>query len=582
MRHNAVPAGSADATPAGTAPLDTPALEAELTSLAGAETRWAATSLAHRADLLDELHRTTAAAAALWVTTAARIKGLARHSSLVGEEWMSGPYAMLTATTELAASLRALDQQRSPLEGASFGRTAGDRVTVRVLPIGLSDRLLLNGFRADVWMRPGVTEDAVRAAAGSAARDIGSPGGVGLVLGAGNITSIPPLDVLTELFEHQRVVILKLNPVMDAMLEPYRQAFAPLIDRGVLRIVTGGADVGSHLAHHPRVSHVHITGSARTHDVVVFGAGADGVRRKAAGDPLLDKPISSELGGVSPVIVVPGRWSARDLRFQAEHIATMRLHNGGYNCIAGQVVLISESWPQKLAFRDALAAALDRAPGRAAWYPGSDDRMAEAGDSYPAARRLHEGTRLLVDVGTDGDAVQQTEYFAPVLGVVELPGSGREFLDAAARHANSSLTGTLGANVICDSKTLRGLGSGFEEALQEVRYGTIAVNAWTGFGFLTTRAPWGAFPGHTITDVQSGIGSVHNTLLLQDPERTIVRGPFRPFPRSLAGREISLFPKPPWFVTARSAAATGRALTRYATKPSMLRMLPVLFHAFRG
>ncbi|WP_353647696.1 hypothetical protein ABLG96_12405 [Nakamurella sp. A5-74] len=40
--------------------------------------------------------------------------------------------------------------------------------------------------------------------------------------------------------------------------------------------------------------------------------------------------------------------------------------------------------------------------------------------------------------------------------------------------------------------------------------------------------------------MQSGIGSVHNTLLLQDPERTIVRGPFRPFPRSLAGRKVSL------------------------------------------
>ncbi|WP_353647695.1 hypothetical protein ABLG96_12400 [Nakamurella sp. A5-74] len=81
--------------------------------------------------------------------------------------------------------------------------------------------------------------------------------------------------------------------MMDAMLEPYRHAFAPLIDLAVLRIVIGGADVGSHLAHHPRVSHVHITGSARTHDVVVFGTGADGVRRKAAGDPLLDKPIAS-------------------------------------------------------------------------------------------------------------------------------------------------------------------------------------------------------------------------------------------------------------------------------------------------
>ena len=50
---------------------------------------------------------------------------------------------------------------------------------------------------------------------------------------------------------------------------------------------------------------------------------------------------------------------------------------------------------------------------------------------------------------------------------------------------------------------------------------------------------------------------MHNALLLDAPERTVVTGPFRPFPRSVAHGEFALFPKPPWFVTARSAATTG-------------------------
>ena len=565
-----------------TTAVDASALDADLAALSAAESRWADTSLAQRADLLAEVHGCVAAAAEQWVQTATTIKGLAARSPLVGEEWMSGPYAMLTATTELAATLRALADRRSPLEDLSCGSAPGRRVAVRVLPAAVSDRLLLSGFRADVWMRPGVAESTVRTRAGAAARFAPRTGGIGLVLGAGNITSIPPLDVLTELFERNRVVILKLNPVMDAMLAPYRVAFAPLIDRGVLKIVVGGGEVGSLLAHHPQVTHVHITGSAHTHDLVVFGAGADGARRKAAGDPLLDKPITSELGGVSPVIVVPGQWTERDLVFQAEHIATMRLHNGGYNCIAGQVVLISEAWPQKQAFLTELAAAMDRTPERRAWYPGSDDRMALAVREYPAARTLGGGARLLVESAEEHEQFERTEYFAPVLGVTELPGTGQTFLEAAVAHANSALAGTLGANIVCDPRTLRTLGSGFEEALVGLQYGTIGVNAWTGFGFLTTRAPWGAFPGHRVTDVQSGIGSVHNTFLLEDPQRTVIRGPFRPFPRSLAGRELSLFPKPPWFVTARTAASTGRALTRYAAKPSLLRMIPVFASAFRG
>ena len=75
-------------------------------------------------------------------------------------------------------------------------------------------------------------------------------------------------------------------------------------------------------------------------------------------------PAAAELGGVSPIIVVPGRWSAADLRFQAEHIATMRLHNAGHNCIAGQVVILSADWPQRNAFLKELRRALAAAPAR--------------------------------------------------------------------------------------------------------------------------------------------------------------------------------------------------------------------------
>jgi len=61
---------------------------------------------------------------------------------------------------------------------------------------------------------------------------------------------------------------------------------------------------------------------------------------------------------VSPTIVLPGRWSEADLRFQAEHIATQRLHNGGYNCVASQVVVVGSDWPQKDRFLAHLRAAL--------------------------------------------------------------------------------------------------------------------------------------------------------------------------------------------------------------------------------
>jgi aldehyde dehydrogenase (NAD(P)+) len=169
-----------------------------------------------------------------------------------------------------------------------------------------------------------------------------------------------------------------------------------------------------------------------------------------------------------------------------------------------------------------------------------------------------------------------------VLGVVELPGTGIDFLSTAVDTVNADFLGTLGANVLIDPATRRQFGDAFMEQIAKLRYGTIAINTWTGFGYLTAGAPWGGYPGATLTDVQSGIGVVHNALLIDSPERAIAYGPFRPFPRSFAGGEAALFPKPPWFVTARSAQATGRNLVRYAKKPSWLRMPAVFAAAFRA
>ncbi|MDR2997853.1 MAG: aldehyde dehydrogenase family protein [Microbacterium sp.] len=559
-------------------------LDEAIAILRAGEQTWAGMPLADRAALLMRVHAGVAAASEEWATTAARIKRLPAHSPLVGEEWISGPYPVLTGLGVLAASLNALAAGKSPAGDVRLGSAPGGRVTVPVLPHNSYEALLMHGFHAEVWMEPGVTAERVRASAGLAAKRPERTNGIGLVLGAGNITSIAPLDAHYELVANNRVVLLKLNPVMRELEEVYRTAFAPMIDLGVLQIVQGGAAAGAYLTAHPDIAHIHITGSAITHDVIVYGPGEEGRARKAAGAPQLDKPITSELGGVAPVIVVPGQWSKKDLEYQAAHIATMRLHNGGYNCIAGQVVIISADWAQKNEFLAALRSAFDRAPARPAWYPGSDERLAGALASYPGAERLGEGgCRVLVETdAADAAALENTEYFSPVLGVVQLHGGGARFLEDAVAYANERLTGTLGANVLIDPRSRNPMGERFDALIADLRYGTVAVNAWTGVGFLTAAATWGAFPGHTLDDIQSGRGVVHNALLLEGTERTVVTGPFRPFPRSVMHGEFALFPTPPWFVTARSAALTGRRLAGFAAHPSWGGMPAVFAAAFRA
>ncbi|MFI2619539.1 aldehyde dehydrogenase family protein [Streptomyces sp. NPDC018587] len=122
--------------------------------------------------------------------------------------------------------------------------------------------------------------------------------------------------------------------------------------------------MGAALARHPGIAAVHMTGSEATHHAVVSGTGEAATAAKAADTPKLSKSMTSELGGISPIIILPGEWSGADLRYQAEHVATMRLHNSGCNCIAGQILILSSDWPQKNAFLTALRRALATAPAR--------------------------------------------------------------------------------------------------------------------------------------------------------------------------------------------------------------------------
>ena len=560
--------------------------DAAIEQLQSGALTWSALTLAQRVTLLHGVRTSVAAAVEDWANVAAASKGLDGRHPLRGEEWLGGPYSVLGALDAYIETLSRLAKGTNPLDGVRIDRAPGGRTRVHAFPLTGLDRFLLSGYTGEVWLEPGITPNGARAGAGLAQRTPSESGGVGLVLGAGNVTSIPVLDVLYELLAHNRTALLKVNPTQDALVPIYKRALAPLIGLGLLRIVRGGPAVGAYLTAHRGLAHVHITGSAATFDAIVWGTGAAATRRRRENRPALKKPITAELGGVSPIIVVPGDWTAADLAYQAEHVATMRLQNSGHNCIAGQVVIVSSDWAQADDFRAALRRAYANAPERPIWYPGSPSRMDRASDDYPDALVL--GDRLLIEITEDDDAsaLQSTEYFAPVLGVVAIRGTGQQFLDSAVAYANEQLQGTLGANLLIDPSTEKALGAGFDRSIAALRYGSIAINGWTAFGFITPTLTWGAFPGNTIDDVGSGIGIVHNALLLDGVERSVLRGPFRPFPRSLpianGGGRVSILPKPPWFVSARTGAAVSEGLTRFRANGGAIGLLKTLTAALRA
>jgi aldehyde dehydrogenase (NAD(P)+) len=562
--------------------LDTVALDRDLAALRSSARDWVTLPLAEKRKLLEALRGATAAVADEWVRVSCQAKGIALDSPAAGEEWMSGPYALLASVAALIRLVGQLEAGANPLDRIRARTLPSGQVALRVLPAVLEDRLVA-GYTAHVWLRPGVTLEQAKAGVARRLRDADLPGRVGLVLGAGNISSIAPLDGLGRLYQDNAVVLIKPSPAL-AYLEPVLdRAFAPFVERGLVRVTAGGAEVGSYLVRHPEVDSIHITGNGASHDAIVFGPGEEGARRKRAREPLITKPITSELGGVGPVVVVPGRWSDSDLRLQAENVATQRLHNSGFNCIATQIVVLPRRWPQAGRFLDHLRRAIRDAPQRQAYYPGAAERQRGAVAAHRDAELLGGDPEvprtLLADLDADdaGEPAFSTEYFGPVLGVTRLPGAtAAEFLDNAVEFCNRRLLGDLGVGLVAAPRTIRELGSSFDAAIARLRYGTVAVNCWVGPVFAMPRGTWGAFPGHDVYDVGSGVGIVHNALLL-DPdhvERSVGRGPFHPWP------------KPLWFVTNRTAHTTGERMTRFAAEASRARAVPrllaVLAASLRG
>jgi aldehyde dehydrogenase (NAD(P)+) len=564
-------------------------LDRDLAVLQQHAVEWARLGFAGKVRHLAAMRARTVEVAAEWVDLAARAKGIA-GTPLAGEEWFSGPYALLIALDRLIATVGDVARTGSPTLPAAVRVHADQQVVVDVFPVEASDKVLLSGVRAELWMEPGITRDTLREHTASGLRDAVRRGYVTLVLGAGNIASIPPLDALTVLYTHGSVVMLKLNPV-NAYLGPvFARVFGSLIDEGFLRIADGGPEAGAYLCAQPAIEAIHLTGGERTHDAIVFGTGPDAAARKAEARPVLDKPVTSELGNVTPVIVVPGPWSEPDLGFQAAHVATMKLHNAGANCIAAQVLITARSWDLAPRFLDKVRLALGSAPARPSYYPGATERQRQITATHPAAETIAApdgGDPRTFVAGLDpenrDEPLFRTEAFGPVLAQTALGGDdAAAFLRNAVAFCNDVLAGTLGAAILIHPRTIAELGPAFDDAVAALRYGSVTINTWPGVAFLLPTASWGAYPGNTIAAVGSGIGCVHNTFQFDQPQKTVVRAPFAPFPRSLGDGERTLLPLPPWFVTHRRADAVGRRMFAFAAKPSAVRMAATALEAMRG
>jgi aldehyde dehydrogenase (NAD(P)+) len=511
----------------------------------------------------------------------ARAKGIADRPGGFGEELLAGAVIIQRYVRLLGESLAQIRDRGAPLIADDrVRRLPSGEVSVRVMPHGVADRLLFMPYQIEVRLRREVDTSDLRAAQASFYHRAQPAGSVSAVLGAGNVASIPALDVLHECFVMGRSCVLKMSPV-NAYLGPlFEHIFQPISALGGLSIVYGGAEAGKALLGSPHTDHVHLTGAIETHDAIVWGPpGPERTERQRSGQPLLRKTITSELGNVSPVVVTPGDYTERELSDVAEGIAGMLFNNASFNCNAAKLLVLPTHLAASITSR--LERLFAAQPARPAYYPGAVERFEKLarhpGDgrvwSAPAGTGELPWT-LLTGLSPDSDASSfHLEPFCPFLSVVELDErDAPAFLDRAVRFLNDRVWGTLNAMLYFPSRAEGdpALEAALSRAVEELRYGTVAVNYWPAIGYGTGTPPWGGHPSATLQDAQSGIGFVHNALMLEHVQKVVLRGPLRSFPKQF------------YSATHRQVEQVARGLFDFESTGQLLPLLRTSLHGARG
>ncbi len=395
----------------------------------------------------------------------------------------------------------------------------GGREVVQVFPVDFADKFSPEGMvgcTGEVWRDPKT----------STPEETGQPdGNVCLVLGAGNQSFLSFGDVMYQMFVEGSVCLMKHHPLRSFCGPFFDEAFADLIDEGFFFACDADLNESQLLVHHQIVDRVHMTGGVATHDAIVWGATEhERKENKAQNTPVLSKPMSSELGCVTPWIVTPGtEWSSADIHHMAGHLVAAFVAQNSCNCLSPKLLVLDADWPQCQEFVDAVRMLLGKTPHPPIHYPNTTERYEGFVSAYTEsdmeriegpqhsglAEHAAENTLPWLLIRLDESRPKyalENEAFAPVLAIYTLSASNdtEAFLEAAVPFVNESVWGSLSCTLIVHPDIDSGPSSPVEQAITELRFGSVGVNVWTASVYGMSGMTWGAYPGEALSNVASG------------------------------------------------------------------------------
>ena len=498
-----------------------------------------------------------------WATLSAEKKGiLQKHKE--GEEWLGGPFVSILTLQYYIDYL----ENNQILDINKFDETKN---SYKVFPNKFIEKLTFPLLNAEIRFSKSMNFEQINEYRGFQQRIGTDSGSVTLVLGAGNVSSIPFLDTIFHLVANRSSILLKLNPVNDYLNPVFQKVFHEFIERGFISVVNGDIPTSKYLSEHRSIDSIHLTGSNYTYENIVYGRILNDKERKLSFlSKSNKKPIFTELGNVTPIIVHPGKWSNAEIKFQARKIVTAKLNNSGFNCIAAQVVVLPKGWRSNEKLKKYVKYYLKKIGDTTSYYPGANESLEtfQKNKNYEQINEQVCSTPFMISNLDMEEKFSIEEVWNSTLYFKEIEYSDYEsFANNSIDYVNNELWGNLGATVLIkDSKKKRN-SELVENYKSNLNYGTVAINEWAAIAFIIPTMPWGGYPGNKDNDIQSGQGFVHNSYFFESPLKGIVETNFR----------FSRFIDPPWFVNNKKAHRLFKNLTYYQANNSKINFIKLIF-----
>ena len=498
-----------------------------------------------------------------WATIGAKNKGV-EGTIAEGEEWLGGPFASVFGMQYYIETLKDLSK---PLKIDSYNKSLN---TYKVFPNNILEKIFFPFISAEVKFNKNISFKEIEEYRGYAMRYKHEPA-ITLVLGAGNVSCIPLLDTIYHLVAKRSVVYIKLNPVNDYLLPVFEKVFENFISLGFVIVSKGSLEESQYMVNHKGIDHIHLTGSDETYEHIVYGKKLNDNEKKLKSlKKVNNKSFSSELGNVTPIVIHPGKWTNSELKFQARKIVTAKLNNGGFNCISAQIVILPDGWKHTDKLMSYVKNYMKKVDDRYSYYPKSIEvlKNLEKDKSY---ERLNSESCATPHLSREIKAYSKFEtseiwgtsiYFKKIQFENEL-----DYAHKVIDYCNNTLWGNLGATVLFkkyQSKKNKVITNTY---VNNLKYGTVAINEWSAIGFIIPALPWGGYPGNKDNDIQSGKDFVHNSLFFETVQNGVVYSKFR----------MSNIIDPLWFVTNKKGKKVFKNLTYFQINKSGINFIKLAF-----